>query len=258
MQDLQPGIQKLTLTIADHHLAVLYEYHPEATDLILFLHGLACSHESFRYLLDRSRFPGVNLLVPDMLGFGMSAKPVEFSYTMEDQAELCLRLLRRFPYQRLHLVAHSMGGAVALLMTEQLAQLSSFANLEGNLISEDCGLLSRGIVRSSFDDYQKQGFADHQREFAGDPQLRFEQTTATAVYKSAQSLAGWSDSGKLLKIFTNLPGKTAYIFGEENARMPILRQLDSDQLLMIPDSGHGMMTDNPESFYTALAEFISS
>jgi len=259
MQELQPGIHEYTLTITDKQLSVQCDFHPDSADLILFLHGLACSRESFHHVFERPYFPDVTLLAPDLLGFGLSAKPEEFSYTMEDQAMLCEHLLAMFPFQHLHVVAHSMGNAVALLLSSKVSSsLRSFANMEGNLIGEDCGLLSRGIISVPLHDYQMRGFADHQREFAGHSQLRFDQTTATAVYKSARSLVRWSDSGELFTMFERLPCKTRYFWGEENAGMPILRKLEGFQSSMVPRSGHGMMTDNPDAFYPALTEFICS
>jgi pimeloyl-ACP methyl ester carboxylesterase len=233
------------------------DFHPGATDLVLFLHGLACSREAFRYLFDGSYFPGTTLLVPDLPGFGLSVKPDHFSYTMEDQAEICTQLLSLFPFQRLHLVAHSMGGAIALLLSQQISPICSFANIEGNLISDDCGLLSRSIVNMPSFDYQSFGFAEHQLEFAADSQLRFDQTTATAVYRSARSLVRLSDSGELLQLFKQLPCRNVYFYGAENSHLSVLRELGDTLKIMVPDCGHGMTTDNPDLFYPMLAEFIN-
>ena len=257
MFELQKGFHEYDVDIENNTIHFQCDFKPDSPDLILFLHGLACSGDSFRNLFDHSYFPNASLLVPDLIGFGQSSKPDDFSYTMEDQAVLCERLLDIFPAQRLHIVAHSMGNAIALLFTQNIfSKVQSFANLEGNLISEDCGLLSRGIIEVSFQEYQKRNFRSHLYEFARHSQLRFNQTTANAVYKSAESLVKWSDSGELLTRYFNLKCKKCYFWGEENSEMPVLKKLTSLKTIMIPNSGHGMMTDNPEAFYNELVKFI--
>ena len=257
MIQLQPGLHSYKIDIENHKIFFKYKYVPDKYNLIIFLHGLACSGDSFRHLFDFDYFPDTSLLVPDLAGFGRSSKSDDFSYSMEQQANLCGKLLKMFSFNRLHIVAHSMGNAVALLLDKDiLSRMESFANLEGNLIGEDCGLLSRGIIEYSYDEYQKSGFKKYQKEFTGHAQLRFDQTTAAAVYKSAQSLIKWSDSNELLNRYKNLVSKKCYFWGEENYSMPVLRALEGLDKIMIPNSGHGMMTDNPEEFYRALRKFI--
>ena len=150
-----------------------------------------------------------------------------------------------------------MGNAVALLLSPaRLSDIRSFSNIEGNLIGEDCGMLSRGIASTPFHEYCTNVFPSEQMEFLGHPQFRFEHTTAPAVHKSAQSLVALSDSGELLTKFTDLSCKKRYFWGEENAWMPILQKLDGDMTEIIHQSGHSVMTDNPGEFFLKLAGFI--
>ena len=254
---LKPGLHNYNFKINDYDIHFKCDFKLDSVELILFIHGLACSGDSFRNLFDADYFSESSLLVPDLIGFGESSKSDEFSYTMEDQAILVEKLLEAFPFKKLHVVAHSMGNAIALLLSrEVMSKVLSVANLEGNLISEDCGLLSQGIIENPFQEYQKKGFKIHQNDFADHPQLRFNQATALAVYKSAQSLVQLSESGELLFRYKNLVCKKCYFWGEENADMPVLKKLKGMRTIMIPNSGHGMMTDNPKFFYTALADFI--
>jgi len=245
------------MNLDNHALHFKCDYKPASNDLIIFLHGLACTGDSYGYLFDSDYFPNASLLIPDLIGFGKSSKSREFSYKMQDQAILIEKLVEDFSFKKFHIVAHSMGNAIALLLSQNvLSKVSSFANLEGNLISDDCGLLNQSIIDNSLQEYEKNGFGIHQNEFADHPQLRFDQTTASAVYKSAESLVTWSDSSKLLSQYKNLSCRKCYFWGEENKDMPALKMLQGMEIRMIPDSGHGMMTDNPKAFYTSLADFI--
>jgi pimeloyl-ACP methyl ester carboxylesterase len=257
--DVRPGTHEYVTVVNGLELGFVCDYKPSAREWILFIHGLACSRKAFAAAPAVDSFSSLSLLLVDLIGFGVSAKPDYFSYAMEDQARVCEELIRRLPIGRLHMVAHSMGGAVALLLPpERLAHLASFANLEGNLIAADCGLLSRGVAELPFDEYRSRIFPEQQRQFSGDACLRFDQTTAAAVHGSACSLVKWSDSGELLARFRQLSCPTCYIWGEEDRAMPVLERLDSVETRMIPASGHCMMTENPSAFYAALAEFIAT
>lgn len=237
---------------------VRYRNVPGSPNLILFLHGLACSADTFRDVTTKNYFPDASLLLVDLPGFGRSAKPESFSYSMEAQADILAQLLRCFVFTRLHLVAHSMGGAIGLLLAEQMKeQVVSFANIEGNLVGEDCGIMSRGIAELQVGVYGSTLFPNQVREFIGHQQLRFSESTPYAVHQSAVSLVAWSDNGQLLKKFHNLPVRKIYFYGEENKSMPVLEHLDFVEQVMIHKSGHGLTTENPDEFYPKLTTFIS-
>ena len=195
----------------------------------------------------------------DFLGFGKSAKPENFSYNMEDQAGIIEELLSILPVWDIHIAAHSMAGAIALLFKPgTYSHIISFSNIEGNLISEDCGMLSRGITSVPFDEFKSVMYNKQVIEFKDHHQLRFNETNPFAVYNSAKSLVNWSDSSELLNKFRSLGCRKSYFFGEENENMEVLKKIDFAQKYMINKSGHGMMTENPNEFYSKLAEFINT
>lgn len=255
---LKEGLCNYTIEINKCSLFFRCKFDPDANEMIIFIHGLACSSDSFRDVFTADNFPGKSVLAVDLLGFGNSDKPEDFSYTMQDQATIIEELISLLPANKLHIVAHSMGGAVALLLKhELLSSLVSFVNVEGNLIAEDCGIMSRGIIDVSFERYRDSMYLKHVYTFRGHHQLRFEESSPLAIYNSSRSLVEWSDSGKLLEIFKALTCKKCYFFGEENKGMPVLEKLDFVPQYMISKSGHGMMTENPEEFYGKLSEFIN-
>lgn len=251
------GCHEYDVTIEDKRLNFLFDYKPDAGNLIVFLHGLACSRNTFRYALNEQYFPNASLFLPDLVGFGRSCKPDQFSYTMDDQAKLCEQLLEQLPPAEIQVVAHSMGGVVGLLFSPHLFdRVDAFANIEGNLIADDCGMLSRGISDASLEEYRLRIFEEQKTRFSDDPVLEYEHTTPIAVHRSARSMVEWSDTGELLERFTRLPCKTGYFWGDKNHEMPILRKLEGIRTYMIPGSGHGMMLDNPREFYATVAEFL--
>ena len=255
--ELENGLKEYTVKVDGFDIYFKCKFNPESEDALLFLHGLACSGESYVNLFDQDYFPNKSLVVIDLLGFGKSGKPTDFSYTMEDHAKILEKFLKTLPDWNYHIVVHSMGGAIGLLFSSEfLSKISSFTNIEGNLISEDCGIFSRNIVSLTLDYYENRLFKRHTKFFKDHDQFRFDETTARIIYESSKSLVQHSDNGKLLEIFKNLDSRKSYFYGEENLEMPILKQLDFAQKYMIENSGHGLMTDNPKSFYQKLVEFI--
>lgn len=256
--NLSIGTKEYFTSIDNQTVHFKCAYNPNASEVILFIHGLACSMDSFRNLFDKNYFPEISLLVIDLPGFGKSSKHESFSYSMQDQAILLESLLAKLPRWKYHLVAHSMGGAIALLFSEMfLNNLLSFTNVEGNLISEDCGILSRGIISHSFEVYDCELFPKQMDEFKDHDQLCFNKTNSYVTYSSAKSLVEWSDSEILLEKFRNLSCRKCYFYGEENKHMPGLEKLDFLETFMIKNCGHGMMTENPSEFYSKLANFIN-
>lgn len=81
---------------------------------ILFLHGFASSATTWQELA--GLFPGeeYTLFLLDLKGFGLSAKPRDAAYSIEDQAELVKAFILDRGLRSLVLVGHSLGGAVAL------------------------------------------------------------------------------------------------------------------------------------------------
>jgi pimeloyl-ACP methyl ester carboxylesterase len=80
---------------------------------LMLLHGFGANKDSFvraaRYLTPRYR-----VIIPDLLGFGESAKPAKADYSPRAQAERLRALARSLGATKLHLGGNSMGGHIAL------------------------------------------------------------------------------------------------------------------------------------------------
>ncbi|MGA1826047.1 MAG: alpha/beta fold hydrolase [bacterium] len=230
-------------------------------ELLFFLHGLGCSKDSFHHVWNRPDFDRFSILAPDLVGFGDSTKPESFSYTMEAQARVCAEILAEFSDKNLHIIAHSMGGAVALLLPDQvLSCAKSFVNVEGNLIDADCGILSRKIISVSPAIFKSYLFPELCEEFGHlrEKYAAMHSTSADVLYRSAESLIAWSDSNMLLTVFLALPCRKAYFYGDENAAHPTIASIGDVPKVKIKRSGHFSMNDNPEDFYDELYTFLTA
>ncbi|MDP6545975.1 MAG: alpha/beta fold hydrolase [Phycisphaerae bacterium] len=229
-------------------------------DLLFFIHGLGGSKDAFHHIWERDDFAEYSVLAVDLVGFGESDKPGGFSYKMEAQAQVAAELLAEFPDRKLHVIGHSMGGAVALLFpAEILNSIETFANVEGNLIGADCQLGSRGMVSVPPDVFADEMWPELRAKYSGlaPGYSALDSTTADVMYRSAESLVSWSDSDKLLDAFGALACRKAYFYGSENAAHPTVARVGSIPKVEIKRSGHILMCDNPEDFYDELHKFVT-
>jgi pimeloyl-ACP methyl ester carboxylesterase len=230
-------------------------------NLLFFVHGLGCSKDSFHHFWNRTDFDDYSVLALDLVGFGESTKSESFSYTMEAQARICAEILTEFSDKNLHIVAHSMGCAVALLLpNEILNRAKTFANVEGNLIGADCGIMSRKIISVTPTVFKSDMLPELRDNFnsLGKGYATMDSTSADALYKSAESLVIWSDSNKLLELFLALPCRKAYFYGDENTEHPTVASVGYIPKVKIKRSGHFPMNDNPEDFYDELYKFVTA
>lgn len=99
---------------------------------ILLLHGFPSSSYDWHRLADGA-LASRELLAPDFLGFGLSDKPRDHTYSLFWQADMVEALVAEHGGGPMYLVAHDMGTSVA---TELLAR-----DLEGKLGFELAGVI---------------------------------------------------------------------------------------------------------------------
>jgi pimeloyl-ACP methyl ester carboxylesterase len=100
-----------------HDVFALADGPPSGSPLLV-LHGFPTCSLDYRHtlpILARSR----RVVLHDHLGFGLSAKPEGYSYSLMEQAEVAIGVWRELGIERGHLLAHDYGTSVA---TELLAR----------------------------------------------------------------------------------------------------------------------------------------
>lgn len=120
---------------------------------LLLLHGYPSSSYDWGRVVDR--LPGRRVTAFDFLGFGLSDKPREVTYSLMRQANIVETVARRFAGEPVVLVAHDMGTSVA---TELLARalenrlafpLATVLLFNGSMVIERASLtISQKALRS--------------------------------------------------------------------------------------------------------------
>jgi pimeloyl-ACP methyl ester carboxylesterase len=102
---------------------------------LVFVHGLgASSAPYFAPVAAHPALAGRRSLMIDMLGFGISDRPTGLAYTLEEHADALAVALEQAAVGAADIVAHSMGGAVAITLAAR------HPHLVGRLVLADANL----------------------------------------------------------------------------------------------------------------------
>ncbi|MFE9046138.1 alpha/beta fold hydrolase [Streptomyces sp. NPDC012421] len=226
----------------------------------VFLHGLGCTAASdFAHIAAHPALGGGRALLVDLLGYGLSDRPADFDYRPEGQAAAVAALLDHLDLTGVHLVGHSMGGAVALhLAAARPGRIARLVVAEPNLYAGG-GAFSRPVARQPEEEFVASGFA---RMIAladrADYAARLRLADPRAVHRSAVALVegGDPEPGDLL---AGLAVPRVFLVGEKSLPDTAAEQAAAMgvPVLEVPAAGHNMMLDNPEGFAAALAAALT-
>ncbi|MDH5482178.1 MAG: alpha/beta hydrolase [Candidatus Bathyarchaeota archaeon] len=241
-----------------------------AKESIVFIHGFGASKETFLEAFEREEFQNFTMLAADLIGFGDSDKPIDFSYEMTDQARILRKAIDLLDLNRFHLVAHSMGGIIGIKLGKMVPdRLCSFINAEGNITAEDC-TISKQVAGMGDEYFALEGLEQLKRSIAEEAErtqdwvLRdyvksLSKATPESLYKSSVSTVYESNFGDLLTRFSQLPFYKCYIYGEKNTGVfPAEKLLEQKgiPLFYVSNSGHSMMKENPDEFYDLVLNIV--
>nr|WP_042195075.1 alpha/beta hydrolase [Kibdelosporangium sp. MJ126-NF4]CEL21633.1 probable hydrolase [Kibdelosporangium sp. MJ126-NF4]CTQ92414.1 probable hydrolase [Kibdelosporangium sp. MJ126-NF4] len=248
--------------VVDGDVRLSTRLRESGADLIVFLHGIGCAKESFADAFDVPALAGYSLCAFDLPGHGESSRMSD--YSLPSYADVTVQAVNALAAKRVFVVGHSMGGAVGLLAAARLTNLAGFVNVEGNLVADDCGLVSRKTARTGFDTFTSRGFHRFAEKLRTSPRKDvrawaqwYPLCDPVAIHRMSGSLVEWSDGGSMLEMFLAMPN-VSYVYGGDAARVGYVLPLLADvPTYAIPDAGHFPMVDNPSGFYATVADVIA-
>lgn len=229
-------------------------------DLVLFVHGLGCSKENWRAAWQRPELRGRSLLAPDLPGFGHSVCPPDFTPDLAHYAGVLRALIDAHALRRIHLVAHSMGGSIALLLPPQvLSRLESLVLVEPRLLGLSCGVAATA-VGVSFEEFRRSVFPGIRQRMSADPRAVFDlnRVDIGAFYISSRSLMEWSARHALLDRFVQADCQKYFIYGADNQHLQELGFVEPALTIAVEDAAHFVMQDNPDGFYDCLQNILEN
>ncbi len=123
------GIESRTVQVEGYRVHYLAQ-GPAGGPAVVLVHGLGGRAEDWRNLAPYLAKTGFRVYVPDLLGYGRSDKPADFSYSVRDEAAVVVGFMDALGLKQVELGGWSMGGwiveIVAVQHPERVSRLMLF------------------------------------------------------------------------------------------------------------------------------------
>lgn len=246
---------------------------------LIFVHGLGESGLCFAEAFEESGFDRVNIVVPDLLGYGRSTASESRDYSFKKQVGRLWSVVDHFQLRNLTLVGHSMGGDIATLMCagDSDERIEHLVNIEGALTPEDRFISSQAVAaadRGEFNAWLRTDFAQRvwcewgckwpscRRYYASLNFCRPEAFLASAmeIFRQAEAQLGQDETEAGLRYCSlSLGNRRIYCWGAKSLPEGTQSYLRSKHLRnkRFEDASHWVMLDQKEKFYAFLRRFVA-
>ncbi|MFF5536819.1 alpha/beta fold hydrolase [Streptomyces cinerochromogenes] len=230
---------------------------PGAEPARVYLHGLGSMSAVYHaHIAARPELVGRRSLFVDLPGHGTSDRPRDFGYTLEDHADAVAAALDAAGVTGAELIAHSMGGAVAVVLAHRRPGLVSRLVLtEANLDAfPPSAAASSGIAAYGEDEFVEK---EHARVLEAVGPLwaaTMRLADPRALHRSAVGLRKGSDP-VMRTLLEGLPVDRVFLQGEHSGELTGRERLEAAgvRVVTVPGAGHNVMFDNPDAFAAAVA-----
>ena len=100
----------------DSESFIFYEIIGDGEIPVILIHGFASSHLNWHSITALFTSGNYTFYLIDLKGFGLSSKPKDLYYTLNDQALLIKKIIKKEKLQKIVVAGHSLGGGVALAL----------------------------------------------------------------------------------------------------------------------------------------------
>lgn len=229
----------------------------------VYLHGLgAASTVYFAHIAGHPALCRRRSLLVDLPGFGISDRPADFGYRLEDHADAVAAALDAAGVTGAEVVGHSMGGAVAIVLAARRPDLVARLVLaEANLDPRPPVTAgSSGIAAFTEKEFVHGGGFVRVLDRVG-PKWGATMRLAdpVALHRSAMGLMrGTEPTMRALLVSMAIP--RTYLIGELSGELAGHQDLVAAgvSVVPVPGAGHNIMFDNAYAFVEAIARNRSS
>ncbi|MGE0002918.1 MAG: alpha/beta fold hydrolase [Candidatus Izemoplasmatales bacterium] len=268
-KNLRETLEENVQYVEVYDLNVAYREWGSGSDVMILLHGFLGSSYDFEEMAqDLSQ--NYHIYALDWIGFGLSEKPVDYTYSKAHQADLLKGFVEELGLEDFVLAGHSMGGEIAMRYAasypadvSHLILLDSAGMQPANSVS-----LPKWVYSLFVKNYwlQRMSFqsAYSQKENATkdrfDEMFLFNKAIPSAVY---QAIGLAEDTTKVTDLLGSLNVPTLILWGNDDTWiLPseaylLSERIDGSEVVMIPDAGHMVFDEDPQAVVEAIRDFLS-
>jgi len=118
LHEYRSGIESRSVQVAGHRVHYLAE-GPANGPVIVLVHGLGARAEDWGGLVPYLVQAGFRVYIPDLVGYGRSDRPKDFSYSVRDEAAVVVSFMDALGLKQVELGGWSMGGWIAVLVAQE-------------------------------------------------------------------------------------------------------------------------------------------
>ncbi|MER5913224.1 alpha/beta hydrolase [Streptomyces sp. NPDC001982] len=230
---------------------------PGAEPARVYVHGLGSVSAVYHaHVAARPELAGRRSLFVDLPGHGISDRPEHFGYTLEENADALAVALDAAGLGGAELIAHSMGGAVALVLAHRRPDLVSRLVLtEANLDAfPPPAAGSSGIASYEEDEFVESAHARVLDKVGPLWAATMRLADPRALHRTAVGLVRGSDP-VMRTILEELTIDRVYLQGELSGELAGRERLEAAgvRVVTVSAAGHNVMFDNPDTFVAEVA-----
>ena len=240
----------------------------------LLIHGFANSLQSFRLLapLLTDRY---YVVAYDMPGFGLSDKPSPFDYKNAHQAEFAGQFIKALGLQRVVVVGHSLGGAIALRVALQSPEVIGLVVMNPGIITSGVPAIAKYLVFP---------FPRIQAKIFGNPEFRSDflrrsfvnpglvtdavvkdlsRTARTQGYLNGMTdMMGQYNDPDEVPMLPRLTVPSLIVWGQQDRNKALSEfeelkaKLPHNTAVLVPTSGHYVQEEAPAEAAAAMNAFV--
>jgi pimeloyl-ACP methyl ester carboxylesterase len=248
--------------------AIRYIEEGNSKENLLLIHGLGASAERWEHVIPQFA-KNYRVLVPDLIGFGLSDKPL-VDYTTDYLSDFIRKFLKKLNINSVSILGSSLGGQIGAeftyqnnSMVEKLVLISPSGIMKHSTPALDAYVMaalypSDSSASNAFQIMSGSKNID-KKTIKGFVQ-RMKLPNAKMAFMS--TLLGLKDAEIISEKLVSITSPTLIIWGENDPIIPIkyaqsfVSEIDDCRFVKMENCGHTPYVESPDEFYKIVSDFL--
>jgi 2-hydroxy-6-oxonona-2,4-dienedioate hydrolase len=248
--------------------AIRYIEEGNSKENLLLIHGLGASAERWEHVIPQFA-KNYRVLVPDLIGFGLSDKPL-VDYTTDYLSDFIRKFLKKLNINSVSIIGSSLGGQIGAeftyqnnSMVEKLVLISPSGIMKHSTPALDAYVMaalypSDSSASNAFQIMSGSKNID-KKTIKGFVQ-RMKLPNAKMAFMS--TLLGLKDAEIISEKLVSITSPTLIIWGENDPIIPIkyaqsfVSEIDDCRFVKMENCGHTPYVESPDEFYKIVSDFL--